>query len=188
MEPLELLRQAHAEFGERLTAVQSNQWDAPTSCGDWCVRDLASHVVNGNHFAVLLLAGTSQEDAVKAFAEPLADDVVAAFEESADAQDRAFAEPDALERTCHHPVGDISGAQFLGFRMGDLTLHAWDLARPLGLNETLRPALVEAIWEQLSPMASFIGQTGVFGDGPSGSVPDNAPLQTRLLDLSGRRP
>ena len=31
-------------------------------------------------------------------------------------------------------------------------------------------------------------QTGVFGAGPSGKVGDDAPLQVRLLDLTGRRP
>jgi hypothetical protein len=30
--------------------------------------------------------------------------------------------------------------------------------------------------------------SGAFGSGPSAGVPDSAPLQTRLLDLSGRRP
>ena len=30
--------------------------------------------------------------------------------------------------------------------------------------------------------------TGMFGDGPSGTVPADAPIQLRVLDLSGRRP
>jgi hypothetical protein len=37
-------------------------------------------------------------------------------------------------------------------------------------------------------MAAMIGHVGVFGEGPSGNVPETAPLQTRLLDLTGRRP
>ena len=37
-------------------------------------------------------------------------------------------------------------------------------------------------------MAPIIGDIGVFGTGPSGTVADDAPLQQRLLDLSGRRP
>jgi hypothetical protein len=37
-------------------------------------------------------------------------------------------------------------------------------------------------------MAPMLGQTGMFGTGPSGNVPDTADLQTRVLDLSGRRP
>ena len=83
---------------------------------------------------------------------------------------------------------DMPGAQLLGFRIGGLTLHAWDLARAVGGEETLDADLVEAVWAQLSPMTPFIEQTGVFGAGPSGDVGEDTPLQLRLLDLSGRRP
>ena len=100
----------------------------------------------------------------------------------------AFEESGATERIVHHPAMDIPGAQLLGFRIGGLTLHAWDLARGSGGDETLDSELVEAVWAQLSPMAPFIAQTGVFGPGPSGEVGQDAPLQVRLLDLSGRRP
>jgi hypothetical protein len=34
----------------------------------------------------------------------------------------------------------------------------------------------------------MIPATGVFGSGPSGTLGPDAPLQDRLLDLSGRRP
>lgn len=34
----------------------------------------------------------------------------------------------------------------------------------------------------------MIPHVGVFGSGPDGLVGDDAPLQTRLLNLLGRRP
>jgi hypothetical protein len=43
-------------------------------------------------------------------------------------------------------------------------------------------------WEGLQPMVPFIGEIGAFGTGPSGTVAEDAPLQLRLLDLTGRRP
>ena len=46
----------------------------------------------------------------------------------------------------------------------------------------------KVVWTQLAPMTPFIAQTGVFGAGPSGEVGQDAPLQVRLLDLTGRRP
>ncbi|MEA3021062.1 MAG: hypothetical protein QOI47_2586, partial [Actinomycetota bacterium] len=54
--------------------------------------------------------------------------------------------------------------------------------------ESLDQGPVGYVWEALQPMAPMIGQVGVFGTGPSGDVPDDAPLQQRLLDLTGRRP
>jgi len=101
----------------------------------------------------------------------------------------AFAAPGALDRRVAHPVmGDIPGTRFLGMRVGDAVLHAWDLARALGVDDELDQQLVSEVWAQMSPMAGFIGQSGFFGSGPSGEVGEDAPLQARLLDLSGRRP
>jgi len=50
----------------------------------------------------------------------------------------AFGASDATERIVHHPAMDMPGAQLLGFRIGGLTLHAWDLARASGGDETPR--------------------------------------------------
>jgi hypothetical protein len=73
------------------------------------------------------------------------------------------------------------------FRIGDFALHAWDLAVGLGREITLDPSVVEFAWNSLSPMTPMIGNTGMFGEGPSGAVPETADLQTRLIDLTGRR-
>jgi uncharacterized protein (TIGR03086 family) len=89
---------------------------------------------------------------------------------------------------CHHPIGDVSGADLLGFRVTDLTLHAWDLARAIGADDTLDVDLVELIWSRVEPILPVLVDTGLFGDGPSGAVGDDAPTQLRLLDATGRRP
>jgi hypothetical protein len=73
-------------------------------------------------------------------------------------------------------------------RVGDAVLHAWDLARAIGADDRLPPELVAEVWAGMSPMAAFIGKTGFFGSAPSGEVGEDAALQDRLLDLSGRHP
>lgn len=189
MDPFDALEQARAEFESRLRAVQPGQWDRPTPDEDWTVRDLVGHVVAGNRATVRLLEGCSREDAMVLFADITPGrDPVGEFVAAADAQDGALRAPGALERTVHHPAGDVSGADLLGFRIGDLALHAWDLARAIGADETLDPGLVTVVWENLQPLAPVISQLGMFGAGPSGGLGEDAPLQQRLLDLSGRRP
>ena len=88
----------------------------------------------------------------------------------------------------HPNIGDITAAQLFGFRIADLTLHAWDLARAIGANERLDDELVELVYAGMQPLTPFIAQTGMFGSGPSGEHADDVPTQTRMLDLSGRRP
>jgi hypothetical protein len=74
------------------------------------------------------------------------------------------------------------------FRTSDYLLHSWDLARATRGDEQLHEGLVAATWDGMQPMAPFIAETGIFGDGPSGTVGEDAPLQQRLLDFTGRRP
>jgi len=189
MDEMVLLRRASSEFGRRLTSVTPDQLSRPSPCEKWTVRDLIKHVVGESITSVRLLHRADAEEATVGLdRDILRGDPSAAFATATSAEFEAFEERGAAERIVYHPAMDMAGAQLLGFRIGGLTLHAWDLARGVGGDETLDTELVEAVWAQLAPMAPFIAQTGVFGVGPSGEVGEDAPLQVRLLDLSGRRP
>jgi uncharacterized protein (TIGR03086 family) len=189
MEPMEALARADAEFARRIDAVTPDDLELPTPCDGWTVRGLLNHVVVGNRMSVVILEGGSREDAMALFSEDgLGDDYLVAYQDSVADSRAAFAEEGALALTVHHPMGDIPATQLLDFRIGDLTLHAWDLARAIGADEALDPELAEHLYQSLLPMAPMIGSIGVFGEGPSGTVGDDAPVQLRLLDLTGRRP
>jgi len=188
-DPLAVLDRGGVQFAAVLGRVPESAWAGPTGCGEWTVRDLVAHVVGGQRLATLLLHGAARDEGLAALAgDFLGDDPSAAFAHEHTACVAAFREPGALERTCAHPMGDIPATMLLGFRIGDLTLHSWDLAHATGTDETLDPVLVETVWANVSPLGDAIAQTGVFGEGPSGTVPGDAPLQARLLDFTGRRP
>lgn len=188
MDRLEALARADREFADRLAVVRADQWEAPTPCERWPVRVLVGHVLGGHRMALALLDGATADDAGALVKQPLPDDPGAAWTAVSADLSSAFAAPGALERTVHHPMGEMPGAQLLAFRYADALLHAWDLARGIGADETLDPELVAFVWRDLAPMAAVLPATGMFGPGPSGDVPDDADLQARLLDLSGRRP
>ena len=188
MEPLDALAVARAEISKRLRLVTADDWQRPTPCDDWTVRDLVVHVVGGDRMSAALLRGASREEATAIRTTiDLGDDAVAAFDKEADDIAAAFAEPGALGRDIPPPPGmDMSGERLLGFRIADYALHGWDLARAIGADETLDTALVDYLWNALSPMTGMITTIGVFGGGPTGRLDDDAPLQQRLLDLTGR--
>ena len=75
----------------------------------------------------------------------------------------------------------------LGFRITEYALHGWDLARAIGADEAIDPDVLAALWEILLAMEGLMAASGMFGGGRSGDVPEEAPLQVRVLDLSGRR-
>ena len=139
--------------------------------------------------AALLVDGGTRAEAEALFVDAtLPDDVMAEFEAGADAQAAAFAAPGAMDRITEHPAGDFPVPLLLGFRIGDWTVHAWDLARAIGADETLPEELVAHVWEGIEPLGPILAASGRFGDGASGAIGEQAPLQTRLLDATGRRP
>jgi len=188
MEPLDALGLATSTFVDVLDQVTDAQLHVQTPCEDWDVAALVEHVAMGSEMAVALADGASQEEAL-AFRDREfgGDDPVSACRAAVDAQMVRLRSVTDWDAVVHHPIGDVPAGQLLGFRTGDLTLHAWDLATAIGADTSLPDELALVVYESMKPMEPFIGQIGLFGDGPSGSVGEDADLQQRLLDLTGRR-
>jgi uncharacterized protein (TIGR03086 family) len=184
MDFLNALEVATDEFGRRLAVVEEGAWTSATPCSDWDVHYLSAHVIGGNRFAVLILGGMSASDAIEEVmsAPQLGDDPFAAWSTTCAAQLDAFkAAP--LERRVDHPLGEITCRDFLEFRVFDLTLHAWDLARAIGASERLDADLVDTVLGIVENGPAGMG----FGVTPLGETDDTASPQARLLDLTRRR-
>jgi uncharacterized protein (TIGR03086 family) len=188
VDTFEALERSREEFERRLLLVGAGDWDRPTPCSEWDVRALANHVVGGCRRYTMLLHGASsnETDALRTL-DHLGDDAAGAFAKSADEMTAAFREPGALGRTVHHPAGDRSGEMLLGMRIMDFTLHAWDLARAIGADEHLDAELVALLWAVLPAAVPELAASGYFKL-PERDSPADAPLQERLLHLTGREP
>jgi uncharacterized protein (TIGR03086 family) len=189
MDNLDALDLAARGFADTLAQVGPDQWAADTPNAGQNVRQLVDHVIGGNRMAVAILGGGSREDGLAQFARS-ADDVdpVTAFAEARAEQAAAFAVPGALEMTVHHPAMPMPGEQLLAFRLSEYALHGWDLAIAIGAESSIDPHVAEAVWAVLEPMVPLMAASGMFGDGPSGTLGANASAHDRVLDASGRRP
>lgn len=136
----------------------------------------------------LLLHGATREVVAKEQQSDMgSDEWIGAFSGAYRTMRDAFCAPGALEGTVAHPgMGDIPAAMLFGMQLGELAVHGRDLARAIGADETLDPEVVAALRAFAEPLSGMLPSTGYFHS-PSGDVPDTAPLQTRLLDLLGRR-
>ena len=160
-------------------------WTLQTPCSEWDVQYLVAHVVGGNRFAVSILGGmTASEAMTRVLAVPqLGGDAMAAWTTTSEAQRSAFRETPATAQI-RHPLGEITSIEFLRFRVFDVTVHAWDLARAIGADEHLAPDLVDAVIAIID-----VGPPGMgFGLKALGRTDVDASPQTRLLDLTGRGP
>lgn len=183
---MDLLGEASEQFERIVAAIPADAWDKPTPCGI-SVREVAGHVVAGNRFAVRLLAGASAAEATAGLdGDTLGDDPQHAASPSGSDQQAAFkaAAPDALY---HHPSGDISLETFLRFRLGELVVHAWDIAVGAGLDPNLDAAVNEELWAMVEPHLEEMRAMGTYGDGASAELPADASVQSRVLDAFGRR-
>lgn len=182
---LNALNAATDEFGRRLRLVEEGNWTLPTPCSDWDVQYLTAHVIGGNRFAVHVLGGMSAMQAIDKVmsSRQLGDDADVAWTSTCEAQATAFSADAALRRPIDHPLGEISGRQFLDFRIFDITLHAWDLARSIGADNRLDPDLVDVVLNIVRNGPPGMG----FGIASLGQVTDSASPLATLLDLTGRR-
>lgn len=183
---MELPDAASSEFERVVRELPVDSWSRPTP-SDISVRELVEHVVLGNRFTALLLAGTDRTQARAALrADQLAGDPIAAVVESARRQAQAFATV-PVDRPVAGPHGMVPAAAYFRFRVVDFAVHAWDLLRAAQLDETIDPAVVSGVLEVVEPHLDDMLATGAYGDGPSGSPAADASPQDRLLDWFGRR-
>ena len=189
MTSIDSVRGAADGFRGIVAQVGDDQWQLPTPCEGWTVRQLVGHVASGCQMVATLADGGTRQDAIAVLGiDHLGDHPMAAIDVALERQLEALGRPGVDDHVFHHPAGDMPGAQVIRFRIGDLVVHQWDLARAIGTDDTLDPDLVADVWEGIAPMIPMMAASGVFGDGPSGDVADDAPLQLRLLDAMGRRP
>lgn len=171
---------AAAEFGRRVAAV--TDWDAPTPDSEWTTRDLVRHVVEEQRWIPKLLTGCDHAQA-EADLEDVGEDLVAEWQRFATAATAAWR--DAPQDTPVHLATDVVPAgEYLTEQTSDITIHTWDLARATGSDEQLPDELVRAVWEYFEPKIEHLAATGLYA--APVDVGDDAPLQVRLLAVTGR--
>jgi uncharacterized protein (TIGR03086 family) len=163
-------------FTDRLEAVTDDQWENPTPCTDWNVRELVNHVITIQRQIPEGL-GVSVDD--EADAREKWNSVRAAAVE-------ALRQPGVLERTMPGRGGEVPVEMALLPRLSDLMLHGWDLARATGGDERLDADTSAIVLEFLEPNDEILRSTGTFG--PKLDPPAGADAAVELLCFTGRRP
>ncbi|WP_344575293.1 TIGR03086 family metal-binding protein [Streptomyces lunalinharesii] len=187
---------ASAEFERKLRAVRPEQWSRPTPCTEWNVRQLVNHMTRGNlNYVSLLHGGTAADFLRLRDADALGTDPSGAYARSVRECARAFGETGARQRILDYPLGPVTGQQALAVRIADSTVHTWDLARAVHLDDTLDRSLVAWIDEHLDEIYAGLAETPTavetthrFFAAPEGALARHASPQTRLLHRMGRTP
>jgi uncharacterized protein (TIGR03086 family) len=172
-------------WADRVNAVGPDQWDAPTPCSEWNVRDLANHVVGEDLWTEPLMRGSTIADVGDRFdGDVLGDDPIRSALAAATEATRSVAETLPSQGIVHLSYGDEQMEEYVHQLAADHLVHGWDLAVATNGEARLDPALVAevAAWfagrEELYRAAGAIGARAV----------SNGDAQADLLAAFGRDP
>ncbi len=177
MEPdlLDLYRRA-GDWTSSKVAGASSQLEAPTTCDDWDVRTLMSHMLDTQRYFVGAARGQDVSPPSPTPPDLVGSDPCGDFRRAQDEAVRTFAEPGVIERT----------GPALGIAFSDQLLHGWDLARSTAQDATMPEGLPEAAYAMIHGRFTDDQRKGVFK--PEIPVPADASAQERLLAYTGRDP
>jgi uncharacterized protein (TIGR03086 family) len=176
------LERSYDDLGARMGKVGPTELALPSPCEGWDVRAMLNHTLGAGWMFTLVNQGQSVgEDA----GDVVGADPAAALAEVRKANLESWQGPGALEGERTYPFGTFPAEVALLINIGEIELHAWDLARATGQDETLDPDVVQMLWDFYAalPMDGYRAH-GAFG--PEVAVPESAPLQDRLLGYIGR--
>jgi uncharacterized protein (TIGR03086 family) len=178
-------RRAALGFGALVARIEPRQWDEPTPCAGWSVRDLVNHLAAEALWTPPLLAGRTLEEVGDAFdGDVLGDDPQRAHREAVAAAIDAVAQAE-LTRPVHLSFGRVPAQVYVEQLFTDHLVHSWDLARAIGHDERLPEDLVAACLAIFAPQEDDYRAAGLIGPRVGTSRTDP---QSRLLAAFGRDP
>jgi uncharacterized protein (TIGR03086 family) len=191
--PIDQLATALGGAEPIIGAVGPDEWELPTPCSEWTVRNVANHLVSSNLLFARVLGGEQlppREELIAASrVDRLGDDPVQAFRDSATAVLTAFRSEEALTRTVTVPAGTVPGQVALQLRIVEALVHGWDIARATGRRADFPEEIVQ---QALGFTRAQLGRLGGARAGgapfaPPQPVADDAPALDRLAALLGRQ-
>jgi uncharacterized protein (TIGR03086 family) len=187
MDILDQLDGAFTSTGRVVASMTPAQLGSPTPCTDWDVRALLDHATG----VVAGFAATASRqppgDARKI--DWLATDPGTEFAQIAKETLAAWSEPGALDGTCRLSIGIEMPAQVAaGINFLDTLVHGWDLAKALGIDPALDPALATAALEVARMVVTDDFRGAAKGFGPAIALGIGASATDQLVAFLGRQP
>jgi uncharacterized protein (TIGR03086 family) len=151
------------------------------------LREIINYHAYDDAWVPDMLAGKTMEEAgkTKFDGDLLGDDPKKSFKEIADHAIAAAKVAD-LERSTHLSYGIFPAKEYLKHITSFRGLRAYDIAKVIDADTALDPQLIQGMWDEFLPEAEAWRKMGVFG--PKIEVAEDAPLQDKLLALTGRDP
>jgi uncharacterized protein (TIGR03086 family) len=190
---LELHRRTVLRSVEIVAAIRDDQWDLPTPCAQWTLRDLLAHMIRENRGFAAAAGGETADRS--AWSSPIGPDLRTEYATSAEAVLTAFAADGVLDRPVWLPlINDavtFPGRQAVSFHLLDYLVHAWDAAmasdQPFPADDEVVAAVYEIALREVpdGPRRVRVGAT--FAP-PTAMLSPTASMLDQVLAFLGRDP
>lgn len=169
-----------AAFTGKVEAVRPEQWDLPSTCAEWTVRDLVRHVITSEHDMLKPVHVEAPRSA------DVGSDPVAAWHELREIIQGVLDDPAKSGLEYDGMFGTTSVGQTINdFGGFDLVVHGWDLAHSTGQDDTMAADEVDSVLAMTESLGDMLRTSGVCG--PEIPVGADATPQQRLLGRLGRK-
>ncbi len=181
MDLIDTLDQTFQHAHGVIAGITAEQYDSPTPCEEWTVRDVLDHMIG-----VVAGLGAAAAGEARAGTFELGPDPARQFEQLAAAALEAWRTPGVLDRILDGGPGPMPGRVLASINLLDTATHSWDLARATGQDATLpEPVAIAALEASLAIVSPEL-RAGRFG--PERTAPDTADPTARLVAYLGRTP
>ena len=173
-------------FEAVLCAIPADGWDAPSPCTQWSVRDVAGHMIGGQHMIRDLAVGSPPENVNVAPRRFAGADPIESWRAARKECGGALT-PAALGRPIPFgELGEVPLRDFLDGYILEILVHTWDIAQATGQAVRLDPDLVHHAFATARVIARPLREAGLLG--PELPTARRADELTRLLAFVGRSP
>lgn len=183
-------RRAVDDFDALVGTLGEADWDRPSMCEQWSVRDVMGHVVWGQRLTRGWASGDEYTGKGGAPGAPspgrdelAGADPAAAWREARAACDAALTPEGLSRRVVSAAFGEIAVESFVELLVTDFLAHTFDIGHALGRDVRLAPELIPVSLAWARDRA--VRRPG--GIGPELTAPEGADEQTRYLAYLGRR-
>jgi uncharacterized protein (TIGR03086 family) len=170
---------------EQVGALGPDDLTRPTPCSEWDVAGLVAHAIGAMEYYARLARGSDDVRPVTIEVTTV-DTMLPMFDAAAADGVAAWSEPGVLDRRVRMVLGSMPGRDALAVHIGDLSVHAWDLATARGARLELPPELARSAlvtWEQVF---TRLDRGTAFA--PEVAVEADASPTARLVAYCGRTP
>jgi uncharacterized protein (TIGR03086 family) len=182
------LRQAFSIARGVMEKVTPDQYEMPTPCVSWTVRDLVNHMCEGANWVGLCVdAGKAPDPDPTHGVDYAAGDVLAFYDTGVKGTVAAFEA--AGDKPVELPFGTLPATVFMGIATTDHFTHAWDLATATGQDADLDPALADRLLEGAKLVIADAFRGPEVSGAPFGSeqqAPAGSSAAARLAAFLGR--